>query len=774
MAISIIPPVSGSGSGSSGAASNDFTINVGTSGYTRVPLATSFPAGSYICLSSLSDTTLDIYLINEDGTSAGYANAATASTTVTATKSFNTVVIYGAANNDTLAFQFKYVFTPTGQSSTDFLAVAPRIVSVSDSDLQNIDDTTTITGFNFAEDIQVAFTGTGYSSTPAKNIVRASATSLLVTRPDNFPVSAAPFTITVTNPGIPQPISTSFYILSNSVTAGNSPVWVTSATLPSFVKTVAYSQAIQATDSDGGSSVVYSIVSGALPTGITFNTSTATFSGTPTVNSVNPYSYTIRATDSGGNFVDRAFSLSQAVADAPTSIVGTDVGTSRAFNNGAVSVAFTAPSYTGTSSITSYTVTASTGQTASGASSPIVVTGIATGATPTFTVTATNTGGTSLASSASSAVTVTTVPAAPTIGSVSSPSAGANSLSVPFTANATGGKAITSYQILTNPGSLTFSNSSSPVSVSSLLFGTNYTFQVRALNANGYSDYSSSSSQISVAYPTTLTDNFNRSGSLSFASDSMNNWSNTRGTWTANGSVAVNSDTPSNNNLASVTLAGNAISNLQADIPTNNGGMGVSFWTTDSGSWWATYVDYYTDSVSVCENYAWNFSSSLPAGCCANAVSGTVMGLVCGGVQQGDYWTSGGCTPPAGSATDYCGGQSGYWDYNCRAYSQCQVTSSSTRYNSRLNISNQSGVQAQSIFTQNTSSFNRPQSIAVSTSGNTITSVAYASTGKGGGSIGTVTNTPSSPTKGNKVGTFRTSSSSEQGSTIDNMSATVV
>jgi len=757
--------------GGSSSLSNDFSISVGSSGYTLVPLATSFPSGSYICTSSLSDNTLDIYLINDDKTLAGYANATTGTTTVTATKSFNKVVIYGAANNDTLEFQFKYVFTPTAPSSTDFLAVAPRIVSVSDSDLQNINDTTTISGFNFAEDIQVAFTGTGYSSTPAKNIVRASATSLLVTRPDNFPVSAAPYTITVTNPGIPQPISTSFNILSNSVTAGNAPVWVTSATLPSFVKTVPYSQAIQATDSDGGSSVTYSIVSGSLPTGISFNTSTATFSGTPTSNSGVPHSYVIRVTDSGGNFVDRTFILTQSVPDSPTSVAGTDVGTNRAFNNGAVSVAFTAPEYTGTSSITSYTVTASTGQTASGASSPIIVTGIATGATPTFTVTATNTSGTSLASSGSSSVTVTTVPAAPTIGSVSSPSAGLNSLSVPFTANATGGKTITSYQILSNPGSLTFSNSSSPISVSSLLFGTNYTFQVRALNANGYSDYSSSSSQISVAYPSTLTDNFNRSGSLSFASDGMNNWSNTRGTWTANGSVAVNSDTPSNNNIASVTLVGNTISNLQADLPTNNGGMGLSFWTTNSGSWWATYVDYYTDSTSVCESYAWNFSSSLPSGCCANAMSGTVMGLVCDGNSAGDYWVSG-CTPP-GPATTYCGGP-GYWDYNCRAYSQCQVTTSATRYNSRISIANQSGVQAQSIFTQNTSSFNRPQSIAVSTSGNAITSIAYASTGKGGGSIGTVTHTPSSPTKGNMLGTFRTSSSSEQGSTIDNMSATVV
>ena len=51
-------------SGGGGAASNDFNISVGSSGYTNVSFTTSFPAGSYICTSSLSDATLDIYFIN--------------------------------------------------------------------------------------------------------------------------------------------------------------------------------------------------------------------------------------------------------------------------------------------------------------------------------------------------------------------------------------------------------------------------------------------------------------------------------------------------------------------------------------------------------------------------------------------------------------------------------------------------------------------------------------------------------------------------------------
>jgi hypothetical protein len=270
-----------------------------------------------------------------------------------------------------------------------------------------------------------------------------------------------------------------------------------------------------------------------LPTGITFNTSTATFSGTPTVNSVNPYSYTIRATDSGGNFVDRAFSLSQAVADAPTLTGATDVGTSRAFNNGAVSVAFTAPSYTGTSSITSYTVTASTGQTQSGSSSPIVVTGIATEATPTFTVIATNTGGNSLSSTASSSVTVTTVPAAPTIGTASITNS--TTVSIPFTAGATGGKAISSYVTTSSPSiSLSTPGTSSPLTVTGSYAGAQaYTFSIAAVNANGTSASSSASnSLIPLNLPTlsggTLTSDstyyyrtFNSNGTLSVSGPSI-------------------------------------------------------------------------------------------------------------------------------------------------------------------------------------------------------------------------------------------------------------
>jgi hypothetical protein len=188
--------------------------------------------------------------------------------------------------------------------------------------------------------------------------------------------------------------------------------------------------------------------------------------------------------------------------NAPTSVVATDVGTARAYNNGAASVAFVAPTYTGGSPIVSYTVTSNTGGfTATGASSPLTVTGLQSSSSYTFTVTATNANGfTSAASVASASITATTVPQAPTIGTATDGGNG-TSASVAFTAGATGGKTITTFTATSSPGSITGTGASSPVTVSGLTTGTAYTFTVTATNANGTSTASSASNSVTPATP---------------------------------------------------------------------------------------------------------------------------------------------------------------------------------------------------------------------------------------------------------------------------------
>jgi len=180
---------------------------------------------------------------------------------------------------------------------------------------------------------------------------------------------------------------------------------------------------------------------------------------------------------------------------APSSVTGTDVGTARAYNNGAVSVAFTpdatywpATSFTATSSPGGFTATAS--------SSPIVVTGLSSQTAYTFTVTGTNSAATSLASSASASVTATTVPQAPVI--TATPTiVSSTSVTIPFTLN-TGGKNITSITAVSSPSiSLTVTGTTSPVTVTGS-FATNvaYTFTMTATNANGTSSSSSASTSV--------------------------------------------------------------------------------------------------------------------------------------------------------------------------------------------------------------------------------------------------------------------------------------
>jgi hypothetical protein len=70
-----------------------------------------------------------------------------------------------------------------------------------------------------------------------------------------------------------------------------------------------------------------------------------------------------------------------------------------------VSIAFSAPNMLNGATITNYTVTSSSGETATGAVSPIVITGLTPGTNYTFTVVANSASGNSVASSTSSSVT---------------------------------------------------------------------------------------------------------------------------------------------------------------------------------------------------------------------------------------------------------------------------------------------------------------------------------------------------------------------------------
>ncbi len=174
-----------------------------------------------------------------------------------------------------------------------------------------------------------------------------------------------------------------------------------------------------------------------------------------------------------------------------------DVGTSRPYNNASTVVSYVPPSFDGKLPITSYTITTGTGQSVIDTDgSPATLTGLASNATASLTVKASNALGQTSDSSPFTSNTLTTIPQ--TVGTVTASRTNDTTVSLSFTNPQTGGKTITSYIVESTPSiTLSVSGTSSPLTVTgTFVAGTSYAFKVRAVNANGSGDFSANSNGV--------------------------------------------------------------------------------------------------------------------------------------------------------------------------------------------------------------------------------------------------------------------------------------
>lgn len=161
----------------------------------------------------------------------------------------------------------------------------------------------TITGNNFS-DCTVTFITASGSLVNAGSVTITSSSSLTVTSPQDFTVADGPLDIKIENG------SGLSVVVSDAISTGSGPTWTTAAgTIQNINFGDAVSTSVAATDSDG-TLETYTLISGSLPENCTLNTSTGAITGTPTTEiSTTTYTFTIRATDSASNTIDREFNI---------------------------------------------------------------------------------------------------------------------------------------------------------------------------------------------------------------------------------------------------------------------------------------------------------------------------------------------------------------------------------------------------------------------------------------------------------------------------------
>ena len=308
-------------------------------------------------------------------------------------------------------------------------------------------------------------------------------------------------------------------------------------------------------------------------------------------------------------------------------------------------------------------------------------------------------------------------------------------------------------------------------------------------------------------FASAITDTFTRTAGSLGTTDNGSTWTALRGNWGTDGSKAYSNDAASNNSLASVPL-GNQ--NATTGVDTENG-MGVAFWVTDAGSWYAAVSYQGTQTVISGLSYACSScyagqvcnTCSHTGGSCGSTVN-TCTSMACPGSYYDCSFYAGSCVEGSacyncdtnmyqGLATAHpatctnatacgttditctnadctaCGSTASYYPggsyptCSCGSYSYGGTTTTVPAY--FLRLISQIGAGVVSTVTGDVSLASQAARVLVSTTGNQISATALDS---GGNVLGSSSVTPASPTKGTNTGIIKISTSGTQGSKVDN------
>jgi titin len=262
------------------------------------------------------------------------------------------------------------------------------------------------------------------------------------------------------------------------------------------------------------------------------------------------YNVLLRADNAIGSSVasTSASATPRTVPNAPTQI-------SVVAGSSSLQATWVAPVNNGGATVSGYTASVfaaltdgSAISTCTSATLTCTLSGLTNGTTYYISVIATNVAGNSTPSSPRVAAIPLAAPGAPTLTGVT---AGDSYLSISFTAGSAGNDPITSYQYTLDGGTtwLNASGTTSPIVISSLVDGTNYTVSLRALSAAG-AGATSTNSETGVPYA---------------APDPT---ANATTTYTASsGAVTVSWVAPNNNGSAIASYVVTAFSSLNAGSP---------------------------------------------------------------------------------------------------------------------------------------------------------------------------------------------------------------